>query len=221
MKEVHNARPIVILWGLLVFTALVPTMFKLWNGAFPFVIAGVASCTLNDKIGCNPAQFTAGIGTNLFRDMYDLCDCFDTCGSIQERNTPFRQSSQLSALLLERRASNISTGNRFGRLFTVNFWFLTIVIVHGFLGLVEAHWTQAEVRNKLFLFFGGRTEYCSRHGLGSKIRYAVGQLFTTALYLLAIFLAFVSPVAFVISTVVNEIETWQWPGVAADDAGLV
>lgn len=69
VKE-HKARSIVVWWGLLVFTALVPVTVVNWRGVFPFVVEGQFATCKTVVPGCTYDQ--ASTARNwLSKDFYD------------------------------------------------------------------------------------------------------------------------------------------------------
>lgn len=49
----HNAQSVVVWWGVLIFTALIPVTIKNWMGVFPAVATTkIATCQIHSS-GCN------------------------------------------------------------------------------------------------------------------------------------------------------------------------
>ena len=188
--------------------------------AWPFFMAAVTTCTINEAKGCNFQTLAGDFGFSLFQDVYDRCDCMDTCGMIREKEVPFRRSQQLQALLVSRKAFSLVEKKGVNWIYVADFVWLAVIVVHGAFSLLEIHWTQAELRNKLFLKLAGGQDLQART-FRSKSRYFAAKTATSLLYLLSVFMAVLAPMVFVLSVIINEFETWPWPTTAADDAGEV
>ena len=85
------------------------------------------------------------------------------------------------------------------------------MIGHGVLGLLEIHFTQAGLRNKVFLLLAGRIPYYGRVGFASKARYYIAKATASLSFMLAIIAAIVAPAVFISSVIINEINVWGYP----------
>lgn len=102
--------------------------------------------------------------------------------------------------------------------FIVNVCFLCFIVVHGILSLVEANFTQAELRNKIFLLLAGNKPYVERASKSSKTRYYMAKSIALSFFIGAIVAAIICPAVYVSSVIINEIITWGYPVSEQSDA---
>lgn len=102
--------------------------------------------------------------------------------------------------------------------FIVNVCFLCFIVVHGILSLVEANFTQAELRNKIFLLLAGNKPYVERASKSSKTRYYMAKSIALSFFIGAIVAAIICPAVYVSSVIINEIITWGYPVSEQPDA---
>ena len=78
----HEAHSVVVIWGVLVFCALVPTFVLVIKGVIPSVILSqLSTCTLDVTKGCTFENLAVkNVGQSL--TLYNKCNCSDTCGEI-------------------------------------------------------------------------------------------------------------------------------------------
>ena len=100
----------------------------------------------------------------------------------------------------------------------LNALLLCFITAQGIFGLLEISYTQAQIRNKIFLLLGGRSSYDTRRGLISKARFRFAKLIALSFFLCPVIVAIVSPAVFISSVVVNEINTWNFPSSERNDA---
>ena len=134
-------------------------------------------------------------------------------------HAPFRKGQNLQAYLMSDRIFNLEFNNgtmiRVSALNTVVLCFITI---HGIFSLPDISFTQATLRNKIFLWLAGRSPYDRRKSLLSKARFYFGKFIAFCFFLCAVMVAIMSPLVFVSSVILNEIDTWGYPISEQNDA---
>ncbi|KAI9811905.1 MAG: hypothetical protein M1827_005256 [Pycnora praestabilis] len=217
----YEAQPVVVYWGFLMFAALIASLTKFSHAQSPFpVYTQVATCELNVTNGCTFDQVTFPNGSwrttpenvvmRTSLDFYNKCNCNDTCGAIGITGIPFRKGTNLQAFLTSDRTQKIQNGTLFWVFLAINIIFLFFVIAQGILGLIEARWDQAEVRNGIFRFLGGRKRP-DNPTFQWKCRYAWAKTTSGTFYLIAVIAAIICPLVFVASIIVNEILVRGFP----------
>ncbi len=146
------------------------------------------------------------------------CNCNDTCGAVSLPDAPFRHGQNLQAYVLSDRTQGLLDKNAVSRLFAINTCFLCFIVVHGILGLLEVDFTQAELRNKMFLLLAGNKSYSERASIGSKTRYHIAKSISLSFFVGAIVAAIICPAVYVSSVIINEINTWAFPVAERPDA---
>ena len=109
-------------------------------------------------------------------------------------------------------------GNKLYWAYFVNFMFLGLISFVGVLGLFEVQFTQAEIRNKIFLGLGGKLDYSERTSLSSKARYYFAKSVALSFYVGAVAVAIVSPAFFFSTIIVTEIFMPMYPVSERNDA---
>ena len=104
------------------------------------------------------------------------------------------------------------------RVSALNLVVLCFITIHGLCSLPEISLTQAALRNKVFLRLGGNRSYDRRKSLVSKARYYLGKMIALCFFLCAVVVAIASPLVFISSVIVNEINTWGYPMSEQPDA---
>ncbi|CAF9943815.1 MAG: hypothetical protein ALECFALPRED_001399 [Alectoria fallacina] len=214
----HEAHSVIIFWGVLVYCAMVPTFAIVIKGVVPSVILSqLSTCALDVAKGCtfeNLSVTNNGVSLNL----YNRCNCTDTCGAFDLPHTPLRHNQGASALLISD-TIDILTGSKLViGLFVANSMFLLWITGQGILGLIQNQWDQVTVRNWAFRTFAGSTPKRDRTTFGSKLRYYFGKTVAGYYFLIVIAVAFICPFVFVSSVIINEIITWSWPVSESEDA---
>ena len=129
-----------------------------------------------------------------------------------------RHNQGVSALLISDTVGALTDSKLVIRLYSVNSLFLIWIIAQGILGIIENQWTQATVRNWTFRTLAGTTPMHQRATFGSRLRYYFGKTIAGFYFVAAIAVAFICPLVFVSSVIVNEIVTWSWPVSESEDA---
>lgn len=149
------------------------------------------------------------------------CGCNDTCGAASPR-APFRKDQGLQAFLVSDRTLNLTYKTSVNVTYLLNALFLCFIIVHGILGILEVQFTQAELRNKMFLLTAGKMPYSDRTGFASRARFRLGKFMAASFFVGAIVAAVICPAVFISSVIINEIVTWGLPvGERFDGVGQV
>ena len=146
------------------------------------------------------------------------CNCNDTCGAVSLPHAPFRKGQGLQAYLISDRTITLTSKDSVNWAYLVNVAFLCFIILHGIFGLLEANFTQAELRNRMFLLLGGKIPYSDRGGLPSKARYYLAKFIALCFFIGAIAVAIIGPAVFISSVIINEIITWDYPVAEEPDA---
>ena len=84
--------------------------------------------------------------------------------------------------------------------------------------MLEVNFTQAELRNKMFLLLAGNKPYSERANIGSKTHYHIAKSISLSFFIGAIAAAIICPAVYVSSVVINEINTWAFPVAERPDA---
>lgn len=146
------------------------------------------------------------------------CNCNDTCGAVSLPHAPFRKGQNLQLLLFADKEIKLGDTESWYRAYVTNSFLLCFVICHGILGLWEVNYTQAELRNKIFVFLADTSAYRDRTTLSSKVRYHLARTIALCFFLGAIVGAIISPALFVSTVIVTEIGTWGFPVAERNDA---
>jgi hypothetical protein len=156
----HEARPVVVAWGLLIFVSLVPALAFLrgfitddWTLDVPPSLAYCTSaaprCTWENLASDKTLTF----------ELYYACGCTDFCGVLSP-TAPLR-SIQNMAVDLERQISTRAhLKGRYKHFFMVVMVVWVIATAQGLLSLLWSHAHPEQVRNFLFQLF-----YYDRRGL--------------------------------------------------------
>ena len=76
----HEAHSVIIFWGVLLFCALVPTFFMVYEGFGPsLAFSQVATCELDVSKNCT-FEILYNVSNGYSLDKYNKCNCNDTCG---------------------------------------------------------------------------------------------------------------------------------------------
>ncbi|KAL8826269.1 MAG: hypothetical protein Q9191_003908 [Dirinaria sp. TL-2023a] len=217
----EHARAVAVYWGLLMFAALVPTLYKVFRGIVPFLdYDQMVTCAVNASAGCTFDAVIAGDGQNLVSsNFYSKCNCNDTCGAASPR-AAFRKDQGLQAFLVSDSTFRLNMKDSVSVVYILNLAFLCFIIVHGVLGILEVQYTQAELRNRMFVWLAGKAPYGDRIGLAARVRYRFAKFMASSFFIGAIVAAVICPAIFVSSVIINEIVTWGYPvGERADGVG--
>ena len=212
LKGSKGAKPVVVLWGAMMFAAVIPGLIFTVRGYFPFEVTNqVTYCPTNAAKNCTFADlYNEGFGISS-STTYDRCNCNDTCGAVVPSGFAFRHGQSLQALLTSDQLDKLGEKSSVEYAFFVNALLLVFILAHGILGLIEARWSQQHVRDTIFRRLSGTTRRGLRKGLVSKIRHHVGKYIAAFFFISAIVVTVVCPPVFISSVIINEIETWGWP----------
>ena len=212
LRGSRGAKPVVILWGAMMFAAVIPSLFFTMRGIYPFGVTNqVTHCPTNAAKGCTFADlYNNGDGISS-STTYDRCQCSDTCGAVVPPGFPYRHGQSLQALLISDQSNKLDENTSLSYAFVVNVTFLLIVLAHGVLSLIEAWWSQQHIRDTIFRWLSGTTRRSLRKGLISSTRYFMGKFTAAFFFLSAIMVTVLCPPLFISSVIINEIVTWDWP----------
>ena len=218
--DARTFRPVVVLWGILIISALIPTVAYTTSEWLPFIdYSQVLLCQTNQSTGCS-------LNTTVPASppYPPICNCTDTCGSVTLKGVAFRKDSNLQALDSSRTSHLVRTDG-FVMLYIANMFSLAFVILQCIPALLESRWSPEHVRNKIFLSLAGIPDHDhferSRARLDFKCRYYIGKCTASLGFLFAVLIFMVSPFVFVSSLVVNEVTIWNWPTESYDAVGQV
>ncbi|KAF2673745.1 hypothetical protein BT63DRAFT_421870 [Microthyrium microscopicum] len=239
----HRARPLVVLWGLLIFAALIPALLLLYR----FV---------EDLWGLNsPPSFAYCTGTlpkcrwdSMARpDSFDLelytdCNCVDFC-SLLSPKAPLRANMNMSVDLKRQISAKVKLKGRYRRFFIVIMIVWGVATAHGMLNLLFSAWAPTKTRNTLFnalyarplalllrVFEGSRRQRIEakwnvkpnnargKTGLWWRFRSFVAASIAGTVYLLAMAGALIYPLTFGATIVVNELLAAEYPVSEHSDA---
>ena len=212
LRGAKGAKPVVILWGAMMFAAVIPSLIFIVRDYEPFVVTNQVTYCRTDE--ANNCTFDAlnNYGDGIYSSTtYNRCQCNDTCGAVVPNGFPFRNSQSLQALLTSDRSNNLNDKSSVQYTFFVNGFCLLFILLHGILGLIEASWSQQHVRDTIFRRLGGTTRHSSRRSLASKTRHFIGRYTAAFFFVSAIVVTVLCPPVFISSVIINEIMTWDWP----------
>lgn len=212
LKGSKGAKPVVVLWGIMMFAAVIPGLIFTVRGYYPFEVTNqVTYCPTNAGKGCTFADlYNDGNGISS-STTYDRCQCKDTCGAVVPSGFPFRHGQSLQAVLTSDQTDKLGEKSSVEYAFFVNTLLLMFILAHGILALIEASWTQQHVRDTIFRRLSGTTRRGLRKGLVSKVRYYIGKYIAAFFFVSALVVTVFSPPVFISSVIINEIVTWDWP----------
>ena len=212
LRDARGAKPVVILWGAMMFAAVIPSLVFSVRGFSPYEVTNqITSCPTNEANGCTfDALFNDGYGI-FSSTLYDRCQCNDTCGSVVPNGFAYRKGQSLQALLASDRSTTLDDNPSVEYAFIVNAIFLLFILSHGILGLIEASWSQQHIRDTIFRRLSGTTRRSLRRTLVSKMRHYIGKCVASFFFASAIVVTILCPPVFISSVIINEIETWVWP----------
>ena len=212
LRGSKGAKPVVILWGAMMFAAVIPGLIFTLRGFYPFEVTNqITYCPTDAAKNCTFADLYndgAGISSST---TYDHCRCKDTCAASVPSGFPYRHGQSLQALLTSDRSISLDETPSINNAYVVNVMVLFIVLAHGILSLIEAWWSQQHIRDTIFRRLSGNTRRGLRKGLVSKTRYYLGKYTAAFFFLSAIVVTAICPPLFISSVIINEILTWTWP----------
>lgn len=224
----NEARPIVICWGILLFTALIAplaTALKYWGTTRSQIIRRLpirlATCVLDASKGCTEQALHTvhdGIHNVFSSNFYQKCQCFDTCGTASLETAPFRKGTGMQAWLIDDSTQTIMSSSRFAVAVYFVLSALFVSLAQGLLSILAFKSTQKEVRNWVYRKLtssqvrgracGNLEEENTRPPL-PKARF-MAKIIAAGLYLMSASIAILSPAAFITSVVVNELYIHQF-----------
>lgn len=203
------------------------------------VYTQLATCAIDNTKGCTvDALSNSAINNKYSREFYAKCNCNDTCGAVSLDTAPYRKGTAMQAWLVKDQTITILSSNAFSVAYYVVLVALVLTICYGAVSMAESKWTQQQVREWVFRRLIGRNQYDRIQNSAQRDKEAVPDeatmnqyhhrrtgflhfldichLFiakcTAALiYVLAILMIFLSPMAFVMSVIINEILTHSYP----------
>ena len=211
-----KARPVIVWWGLLCFTAFVIVQVEQWRGWEPFLIGGLATCSDHPIQGSN-ANCTFDYYWNTLQgaptsEWWQACNCNADCVARTVDHAPFRGGSNLVPYTLTSRTEKIVDSKAFGVATVANALTLVFITLQGILALIECHWSQRRIRNAFFrLLYSNRNppEVCS--GFWAHVYFQAAKWFCLLFYCGAILMAVLAPLVFILNMIVNEIDIASTP----------
>ena len=236
----NEAQMVVVYWGALVFTALVPAWvynnyIESWWINAPISFALCPTSVAATHSDCNQ-------NITLTTESYNYCQCVDFCGLLSP-STPMRNHANMVPWLGLSISDLANSSRPLQRLYKFDGSVLAVIVVQGILGLIESQFTQAEVRNLVFrvlyaeprdfiilLFEGERQEYLLKKlgmqnaskkpqaSLRWKLQFQIARLVAAAFFVFALFFAVLALAVFVTNVVTNEIYIAYYPVSEHSDA---
>jgi len=214
-----NVRTVTILWGTLMFAAVVATFYNVWGRVQSLIDSDqFVTCAVDATKNCTLDHILESSTAYLSSDFYDSCNCNDTCGAVSLSQAPFRTGQNLQIYLVLDTTIKLTLSDAVLWIHFVDAFLFIFIFGHGILGLLEIKFTQAELRNKVFLIFGGKSSYSDRAGFVSEARYYIAKAIATLSFIFAIAVAIMTPAVFTISVIINEINVWGYPVSERSDA---
>ena len=234
----NEAQTVVVIWGVLVFAALVPA-WVFANSISHWIQNSPASFALCPYSAATTTP-TCGPSMDLTTYSYNQCQCIDFCGLIGP-STPLRHGANMVPWL-GRPISEVAYSKPLEGLLKFNEFVLGFIVIQGIFGFIEAQFTQAEVRNLVFrtlyagpkdfiliLFEGEREErWLKKFGLTREpynkstfrweIQFQLGRFVASSFFVFAVIFAVVCPAVFVTSVVAQEVFLTEWPVSEHSDA---
>lgn len=228
----HRARPVIVLWALLIFAALVPALVMmrsyLKGGWSPNDIPSFAYCT-EPGDNCNWAALYVDDGFTY--EASKACKCVDFCGVISP-DAPLRSGVTMVPDVGRKISRRATSTDSYARLTLTVMVVWVIAAVQGILHLVLRHWNMLDVRNWIFrvlydprreiivwMFRGSRRRSLLRRYYSDsspvarpgrfRVIFALG--IATLAYFIAIAAALIYPAAFIITIVLNELMVSGFP----------
>lgn len=238
----HEARVVMIYWALLIFVAMIPTIY-LWYNFDSWtldILPSSAYCT-----GTGNECSWSNLGFNMNTESYRNCNCVDFCGLLSP-TAPLRKGTNMVAYIglgISERAVN----NGFNAIdkayeFIYIIWLFTLV--QGALSLLSIQSSPIQVRNAIFrilnadeavilgfFFRGERRKRMLRwlhiqdatttrnDTIYRKIRRFFAKLSATTYLIITVVGAIVYPAVFIVTIVLNEIVVDQYP--VSEDSGAL
>ena len=212
LRDSRGAKPVVVLWGVMMFAAVIPSLVFNVRGFYPYEVTNqITYCPTNVVNNCTFNELYNN-GNGIFSSTtYDRCQCNDTCGSVVPNGFPYRKGQSLQAVLVSDRSNTLDSKTSVGYAFIVNAIFLLFILSHGILGLIEASWSQQHIRDTIFRRLSGTTRRSLRRTLTSRMRHYMGKCVAGFFFASAIVVTVICPPIFISSVIINEIATWDWP----------
>ena len=243
----HNGRAVVLVWGMLMFTALIATLAKIWNNQGPVVpymdLSQLTTCRLNVSKSCTAfdaliSNNTYGISNFASYEFYHRCECNDTCGAVSPENVAFRKDTGMQAWLTKDRTSKLLQKDAVWIVYTLIVVALTVEFGLGVLSIIESKWDQKSVRNWVYRTLGPRpvhveqkttfhqasetngrpSPFASIFTLFLKLHKFMAKCVAAGLYSVAILNAILAPMLFIASVIINEFITHYYPVSETEDA---
>lgn len=207
-----HVRTIAVLWGTLMFSAVVATFYNVWEGVQSIIDSDqFVTCSTDVTKNCTMDYISNSSTAYISYDFYTTCNCNDSCGAVSLSQAPFRTGQNLQPYLVSNTIIKLTDSDPVLWFDIIDAMLLIFIFGHGILSLLEVKFTQAKLRNKVFLIIGGKTSYSDRAGFASKARYYIAKATASLFFIFAIAVAIVSPAVFIVSVVINEIKVWGYP----------
>lgn len=215
----EHVRTVTVLWGTLMFSAVVTTFYNVREGVQSIIDSDqFVTCSIDVTKNCTMDYISNSSTAYFSYDFYTRCNCNDSCGAVSLSEAPFRTGQNLQVYLISDMTIRLTFSNTVFWVGVVDTLLLGFIFGHGILSLLEVKFTQAELRNKVFLIFGGKLSYSDRAGFASKARYYIGKAIASTFFIFPIAVAMITPAVFTVSVIINEINVWGYPVSERPDA---
>lgn len=199
----HESQAVIVYWGILIFAALTPAVIYqarwYWIDWDFNTLPSFAACPKGISSDCDSAV----INTFLDIESYNRCQCTDFCGLLGP-SAPLRSSTNMVAFLGRKVADKGVEKDAFWRLLKINLFALAFTILHGAVGILTCRSSQAGVRNALFRLLNKGSAGLQKTTL-RKLQTFFAKFVAANFYIFAILGAFICPMVFVVTIVVNEL----------------
>lgn len=200
----HESQAVIMYWGILIFAALTPAVIyqaRWYRYDWYFnTLLSFATCPKGISSYCDS---TVNSNTPLDIESYNRCQCTDFCGLLGP-SAPLRSSTNMVAFLGRKVADKGTDKDAFWSLLKINLFALAFIILHGTVGILTCRSSQAGVRNALFRLLNKGAAGLQKTTL-RKLQTFFAKFVAANFYIFAVLGAFICPMVFVVTIVVNEL----------------
>ena len=231
--RLHEARVIMVYWALLIFAAMIPTIYLWVSSSWSLnTFPSVAYCT-GTEVGCD----WWNLEYHLDIQLYERCECSDFCGLLGPK-APLRSGTSMVAFIgLSISEKALSKGaNVIDKTFEFIYIIWVLALAQGALSLLSIQSSPTQVRNTIFrilnadrativsFFFRGERRrrilrrlhiqdatITSNTRIYRKLRRSFAKLSATAYVTITVVGAIVYPAVFFLTIVLSELVIDAFP----------
>ena len=236
----HEARVVMVYWALLIFAAMIPTIYLWANDSWNLdTLDSFAYCT-----GTGDECSWWNLSNNMNMGSYQNCDCTDFCGLLSP-TAPLRKGTNMAAFIgLSFVEKVVNKGyNVIEKTYEFIYIIWDFALVQGVLSLLSIQSSPIQVRNAIFrifnadgaaivgFFFQGERRKrmlqrlhiqdaatAGKDTIYRKIRRFFAKLSATTYLVITVLGAIVYPAVFIVTIVLNEFVVDQFPVSETSDA---